>query len=469
MSRPVAYASAFDLKNAFAKKQLSPVEVVKASLDRAESLELKLRSFVTLTPELALDAAKKAESAIIRGENAGLLLGLPISIKDVIPVKGVRFTTGSKAMADNIAQISAPVVERVIAAGACIIGKTTTSEFGAKAVGDCPLTGATRNPWNVSKTSGGSSAGATASVASGVTPFSVATDGGGSIRIPCSFTGLFGIKPQFARVPMYPVSAATTLAHCGSIARTVRDAALLLTAESGFDSRDPFSVADPAPDYLAACERPIKGMRIAWTPTLGFAWADPEVLRITESAAMTFEKLGCEVELVEKVFDEDPVEIWSSEFYAGIGTRLRPVLEKSRNLLDPAVIAIVEQALKQTLEQYYTNVFRRYDFREKTRQFFEKFDLLLSPTLPVPAFDANRDLPIELEKSDRNVVSWVYYTYAFNLTGQPAASIPAGFTKSKLPVGLQMVARTHQEVDIFRAAAAFEDTRPWVTEIPPIN
>ena len=469
MSRPVAYASAIDLKNAFAKKQLSPVEVVKASLDRAESLELKLRSFVTLTPELALDAAKKAESAIIRGENAGLLLGLPISIKDVIPVKGVRFTTGSKAMADNIAQISAPVVERVIAAGACIIGKTTTSEFGAKAVGDCPLTGATRNPWNVSKTSGGSSAGATASVASGVTPFSVATDGGGSIRIPCSFTGLFGIKPQFARVPMYPVSAATTLAHCGSIARTVRDAALLLTAESGFDSRDPFSVADPAPDYLAACERPIKGMRIAWTPTLGFAWADPEVLRITESAAMTFEKLGCEVELVEKVFDEDPVEIWSSEFYAGIGTRLRPVLEKSRNLLDPAVIAIVEQALKQTLEQYYTNVFRRYDFREKTRQFFEKFDLLLSPTLPVPAFDANRDLPIELEKSDRNVVSWVYYTYAFNLTGQPAASIPAGFTKSNLPVGLQMVARTHQEVDIFRAAAAFEDTRPWVTEIPPIN
>jgi len=210
-------------------------------------------------------------------------------------------------------------------------------------------------------------------------------------------------------------------------------------------------------------------MRIAWSPTLGFAWADPEVLRITESAAMTFQKLGCEVELVEKVFDEDPVEIWSSEFYAGIGTRLKPVLEKSRNLLDPAVIAIVEQALKQTLEQYYTNVFRRYDFREKTRQFFEKFDLLLSPTLPVPAFDVNRDLPIELEKSDRNVVSWVYYTYAFNLTGQPAASIPAGFTKSKLPVGLQIVARTHQEVDIFRAAVAFEEARPWVTEIPPIS
>ena len=181
---------------------------------------------------------------------------------------------------------------------------------------------------------------------------------------------------------------------------------------------------------------------------MGYAWADPEVVAISEVAAKTFEKLGCEVELVEKVFDEDPVEIWSSEFYAGIATRLKPLLEKSPELLDPAVIDIVQRALKQTLEQYYTNVFKRYDFREKTRQFFEKYDLLLSPTLPVPAFDINRDLPIELEKSDRNVVSWVYYTYPFNLTGQPAASIPAGFTKSKLPVGLQMVARTHQEVDI---------------------
>lgn len=468
MNASTAYSTASELKKAFAKKQLSPVEVVQASIDRAKSLEPKLNSFVTLTPELALDAAKKAESAMMRGEYSGLLQGLPISIKDVIPVKGVRFTIGSKAMADNIAQINGPVVERMMAAGACIIGKTTSSEFGAKAVGDSPLTGATHNPWNLAKTSGGSSAGATASVAAGVTPFSIATDGGGSIRIPCSLTGLFGIKAQFARVPLYPVGAATTLTHCGSVARTVRDAALLLTAESGFDPRDPFSVAGPVPDYLGACEQPVKGMRIAWSPTLGYAWADPEVIAISEVAARTFEKLGCEVDLVENVFDEDPVEIWSSEFYAGIATRLKPLLERSPQLLDPAVIDIVQLALKQTLEHYYTNVFKRYDFREKTRQFFEKYDLLLSPTLPVPAFDVNRNLPVELEKSDRNVVSWVYYTYPFNLTGQPAASIPAGFTKSKLPVGLQMVARTHQEVDIFRAAAAYEQVRPWAHERPPI-
>ena len=469
MTSSVAYASAFDLKEALRKKEISPVELVQASLARAESLQPTLNSFVTLTPDLALAAARKAEAEIMRGEKGGVLQGLPLSIKDVIPVKGVKFTTGSKTMADNVAQIDAPVVERVVAAGACIIGKTTTSEFGAKAVGDSPLTGATRNPWNTAKTAGGSSAGATASVAAGITPFSIATDGGGSVRIPCSFTGLFGIKPQYARVPMYPVSAATTLAHCGAIARTVRDAALLLSAESGFDARDPYSVSEPTPDYLAACERPIKGMRIAWSPTLGFAWADPEVLRIAEAAALSFQQLGCKVETVEKVFDSDPVELWSSEFYAGIGTRLKPFLEKSRDLLDPAVIDILEKALAQTLEQYYSNVFRRYDFREKTRQFFEKFDLLLSPTLPVPAFDVYRDLPVELEKSDRNVVSWVYYTYPFNLTGQPAASIPAGFTAAKLPVGLQMVARTNREVDIFSAAAAFEQARPWAHLKPPIN
>jgi Asp-tRNA(Asn)/Glu-tRNA(Gln) amidotransferase A subunit family amidase len=469
MTGAVAYKSAFELKTAIKKKEISPLEVVQASLERAEALEPKINAFVTLSADLALAAAKKAEAEIMRGETGGLLGGLPISIKDVIPVKGVKFTTGSKVMADNIAAINAPVIERVMAAGGCIIGKTTTSEFGAKAVGDSPLTGVTRNPWNLEKTSGGSSAGATASVAAGITPFSIATDGGGSVRIPCSFTGLFGIKPQYARVPMYPVSAATTLAHCGAIARTVRDAALLLTVESGFDARDPFSVAEAPPDYLRACDQPIKGMRIAWSPTLGFAWADAEVLRIAEAAAMSFQQLGCDVELVDKVFDADPVELWSSEFYAGIGTRLKPALEKSRDLLDPAVIAILEEALQQTLDQYYANVFRRYDFREKTRQFFEKYDLLLSPTLPVPAFEVRRDLPAQLEKSDRNVVSWVYYTYPFNLTGQPAASIPAGFTASKLPVGLQMVARINREVDIFRAAAAFEQSRPWAHVTPQIN
>ena len=466
MGQPYTYRTALDLKQAIATKQVSPVEVARAALEHADAVEPRLNSFVTMTPEIALAAAQQAERAVMAGDALGLLHGVPVSVKDVIPVNGVGFTFGSRAFADNIATEDAPVVERIKAAGACIVGKTTTPEFGCKAVGDSPLTGATRNPWNNTKTPGGSSAGAVASVAAGVTPLAIGTDGGGSIRIPCSFTGLFGIKPQFGRVPMYPPSAAPTLAHVGSIARTVRDAALLLTAESGHDRRDPFAVAEPVPDYLGACDTPAKGMRVAWSPTLGYAKPTPEVLRITERAARVFERLGCTVDLVEQVMDDDPVDMWTMEFYSGIGTRLKGVLSSSGDLLDPAVRDILTGALDQSLEAYYTKVFERYAFREKMRLFFDTYDLLLTPTLPVPAFDVFEGLPPELP--DRNVVSWVYYTYPFNLTGQPAASIPAGFTADGLPVGLHIVSRINREVDIFRAAAAFEEAQPWADRTPPI-
>lgn len=465
----IAYQSALSLAKAIASKQISPVEIARATLDRQQALEPKLNSFVTITPELALNAATEAERAVMAGEHLKPLHGLPLSVKDVIPVKDIKLTLGSKAFANNMASFDAPVVERIKAAGGVIIGKTTCSEFGCKAVGDSPLSGITRNPWDTRKTSGGSSAGATASVAAGVTPFSVATDGGGSIRIPCSLTGLFGIKAQFARVPMHPPSAAPTLAHTGAIARSVRDAALLLSVESGFDLRDPFSVAAAVPDYLGACDRSPKGMRIAWSPTFGYAKPLPEVVAVAEQAANTFEELGCTVDLVEDVMGPDPVDLFSSEFYAGIGTRLKPILNSSRDLLDPAVAEILTSALNQTLEQYYSNVFRRYDLRDKIRLFFERYDLLLSPTLPVPAFDVAEDLPPQLDDSSRNVVSWVYYTYPFNLTGNPAASIPAGFTADGLPVGLQIVGPTNGETNIFQASGAFEEARPWADKRPPVD
>ena len=233
------------------------------------------------------------------GAELGALHGLPLSVKDLISMADVPWTFGSKPFAENIGPVDAPSVERARAAGACIIGKTTTSEFGCKDTGDSPLTGITRNPWNVAKTPGGSSAGAGASVAAGLTPFALGTDGGGSVRIPSSLCGLFGIKAQFSRVPLFPVPATPTLAHVGPLARTVRDAALLLGVISGHDRRDPFAVAGPVPDYLAACGQSVKGMRIAWSPTFGYARSDPEVLQITEQAARTFEQLGCTVDLVE--------------------------------------------------------------------------------------------------------------------------------------------------------------------------
>ncbi len=462
-----AYMTAIELRKWIARKDVSPVEVVEDALRRMEQLEPTLNCFVEPTPDIAMDAARAAERAVMAREPLGLLHGLPISIKDLITVGGVRCTFGSKSMADNIAPTDAPSVERIRAQGGCIIGKSTTSEFGCKAVGDSPLTGVTPNAWNLAKTPGGSSCGAASSVAAGVTPFAIGTDGGGSIRIPSSLTGLFGIKAQFSRVPVYPPSATPTLAHVGPMARTVRDVALLLMAIAGHDRRDAFGVAGPVPDFLAACDQPVEGMRLAWSPTLGYAKPSPEVLRISEDAVKVFEDLGCTVELVENVMEGDPVDLWIAEFYAGVGTRLKNVLSDAPEQLDPAVVDVLSSALDQSLDEYYGKVFARYDFRERMRNFFEDYDLLLTPTLPVPAFDVGLNVPPEL--SDRNIVSWVYYTYPFNLTGQPAASIPAGWTEDGLPVGLQMISKTIHEADIFRAAAAFESARPWADRRPEIE
>ena len=465
MGIDLAFKTALELRQAIAARQVSPVEVMQATLARAERFDPKLNCFTTYTPELALEAAKKAEQELMMGNAIGPLHGLPISVKDLIAVKDLKLTFGSRANANNVAAVDAPSVERVRAAGACIIGKTTTSEFGCKAVGDSPLTGITRNPWDTTKTPGGSSCGAAASVAAGMTPFALGTDGGGSIRVPCSLTGLFGIKAQFGRVPVYPVAATPTLAHVGPIARTVRDAALLLSVIGGHDRRDPFAIVGAVPDFLGACDQPVQGMRIAWSRTLGYANPDPEVAELAERAAKVFVDLGCEVVEVEKVLDEDPVDLWVSEFYAGVGVRLKKQLTEQRELLDPAVADVLKDALRQTSEEYYTKVFRRYELREKMRVFFEPFDLLLTPALPCAAFDVGLNTPPQ--HADRSIVSWVYYTYPFNLTGQPAASIPAGFTRSGLPVGLQMVAKINHETDIFRAAAAYEALRPWADKMPP--
>ena len=462
-----AYHTALDLTRLIASKQISPVELIEDVIERQTALEPEINAFVTCTPDIARAEAKQAEQAVMAGDRLGLLHGLPLSVKDLISMEGVPWTFGSKPFAGNLGAVDAPAVARARANGACIIGKSTTSEFGCKGTGDSPLTGITRNPWNLGKTPGGSSAGAGASVAAGLTPFALGTDGGGSIRIPSSLCGLFGIKAQFSRVPLFPIPATPTLAHVGPLARTVRDAALLLAAISGHDARDPFAVAGPVPDYLDACGQSIQGMRIAWSPTFGYARADSEILEITERAARSFEQLGCHVEMVDAPFGDEPLDIWMSEFYGGVGTKLKGVLTETPEQLDPAVVNLLSGALDHSIEDYFIKVFERYAFRETVREFFETYDLLLSPVLPVAAFDTGLNVPPGWE--DRNSVSWVYYTYPFNTTGQPAASIPAGFTELGLPVGLQMVGRINSEIDIFRAAAAFEEVYPWADKRPPLN
>lgn len=465
MSAEFDTMTATTLAQLISTKQVSPVDVVARALAKAEATQDTLNCFSEICADAAMEEAQGAEQAVMQGAPLGLLHGVPVSIKDLIAVRGLRFASGSRTMADNVAAADAPSAERVRAAGAILIGKTTTSEFGCKAVGDSPLTGITRHPWNPAKTPGGSSAGCAASVAAGITPIALGTDGGGSIRIPAALTGTFGIKANFARVPVWPASATPTLAHVCPLARTVRDAALLLTAISGYDARDPFSIAGPVPDYLAACEAPVADLRVAWSPTLGYARATSEVRELCEAAARRFETFGCKVELVDTVFDADPVDMWTAEFYAGVGTRLRSFVEKQRDLLDSAVATELEMALGQNMRSYYESVFKRYAFRDAVRAFFNSYDLLLTPTLPVSSLDTGENVPDHL--GDRSIVSWVYYTYPFNLTGQPAASICAGIASDGMPVGLQIVGRRNMETDVLRAAAAFERSQPQGYNIRP--
>lgn len=467
MSAEFDFMSATELRRLIRRKAVSPVELTARALEKAEATQGSLNAFFVIMAEEAMAAARVAEQAVMSGAPLGLLHGIPFSAKDLMAVGGVRYASGSRAMADNVASADAPAVERAKAAGAILIGKTTTSEFGCKPVGDSPLTGITRHPWNLDKTPGGSSAGAAASVAAGITPFALGTDGGGSIRIPCAFTGLAGIKGNFGRVPVWPASATPTLAHVGPMARTMRDAALLFTAVAGADRRDPLGVRGPAPDVLGACDSAVSGMRIAYSPTLGFARPEPQVVTLVENAAKKFEELGCEVEFVEKVFDQDPADLWIAEFYAGVGTRLRSIIETKRDLLDPAVADVLQAALSQEMRDYYEKVFERYALREQLRVFFERYDILLSPVLPVSSLQVGKDIPDNL--GDRNLVSWVFYTYPFNLTGQPAAAVCAGIAPDGMPVGLQIVGRTYCEDDVVRAAAAFERTQAANYNVRPYS
>lgn len=458
MSAQFDRMSAIEMKRRIARKEMSPVDVTKRALDAAQATQKTLNCYSTLMPEAALAAAQAAEDAIMKKQPLGLLHGLPVSVKDLIAVGGVTYASGSKTMANNVAASDAPSVERLKAAGAIIIGKTTTSEFGCKPVGDNLLTGITRNPWNLNKTPGGSSAGAAASVAAGITPFAIGTDGGGSIRIPCSLSGLAGIKGHFGRVPVWPASATPTLAHVGPIARSMQDAALLFSAIAGYDARDPFSVAGPIPDVMGGSLATVKGLRVAYSPTFGYARPDPAVIETVEKAVRVLESLGCDVEKVDKVFDKDPVDLWTAEFYAGVGIRLRSFVEKQRDMLDPAVAEVLEGALSQDMRSYYEKVFERYAFRDQVRTFFEKYDVLVSPVVPVSSVDVGINIPKHL--SDRNLVSWIYYTYPFNLTGQPAGTVCAGIAPDGMPVGLHIVGRALGEYDVVRLGAAYERSQP---------
>jgi len=462
-SDELAFMSATDLAEAIRSKRVSPVEAVEAALDRIERANPGLNAYCVVTAEAARDQARAAETALMRGDRLGPLHGVPYSVKDLVITRGIRTAFGSRIYERNIPDEDAPVVERLRAAGAILMGKTTTPEFGWKGTTDSPLTGISRNPWDPTKTPGGSSGGAAAAVAAGLAPLAVGTDGGGSIRIPGSFCGVFGLKPTCGVVPVYPTPNTGTLSHVGPMTRTVRDAALMLAVMAGPDDRDPLSFPAAATDFTRGLEGGIRGLRVAWSPTFGYAQVTPEVLRVAEAAVRRFHDLGCRVELAERLF-ADPDPIWAPLFYSGVAARLQDALPEWRDRMDPGLLEVVEEGGRISAVQYKQAEFARATFTQDLRKLFLRYDLLLSPTLAALPFAAGTERPTDAPGGSR--LSWVAFTYPFNLTGQPAATVPCGFTADGLPVGLQIVGARLQDSLVLRASAAFEAAAPWAARRP---
>ena len=465
----LCWLPATELAALMRRKKVSPVEVMDAILDRIERINPKLNAFVTLTDEAARREAKAAERALTRRRTVlGPLHGVPFSVKDLVVTKGVRTTFGTPLYRDNVPTEDAPMVERMKRAGAILLGKTNTPTFGWLGATHNLVFGPTRNPWDLERTPGGSSGGASAAAAAGLGPLHIGTDGGGSIRIPASFTGIFGLKASYGRIPAYPPSGAWSLSHIGPMTRTVADAALMLNACAGPDERDQYSLPAARVDYVKALRGVVKGLRVAYSDDLGWADAvDPEVGAACAKAVTAFRELGCRVETVSPRWPS-PRDCWEQTFCGGIATRMAPYVDR-REEIEPGLYRIIEATLRNPPTRYVQAWFDRLAWWQHPREFFETYDLLLTPTIACPPFPIGLDNPTEIAGKRVEPYAWIPFTYPFNLTGQPAASVPCGFTNEGLPIGLQIVGRRFDDAGVLGAAAAFERARPWADRRPPID
>jgi aspartyl-tRNA(Asn)/glutamyl-tRNA(Gln) amidotransferase subunit A len=457
-------------------KELSAVEVTEAVLRRMDVLEPHIHAFCTPTPEVARAAARAVDARIAAGENAGVLGGVPIGIKDLVATKDIPTVMGSPLYRDFVPDEDDIVVERLKAAGAIIIGKTNVPEFGYSGVGHNPVFPTTRNPWNTALTPGGSSAGSGASVAAGVAPFAIGSDGGGSVRIPSAHCGLYGMKASMGRVALYPgcrderypgVSSWESLEHIGPMSRTVADAALMLNVITGPDPRDRYSIPVADYDYVEATRGDIKGLRIAYSEDWGYAAVDPEVRRVVSEAVAVFEKdLGCTVERANPGWDDSLGTFWALVAGDTDLTGMRRMMQGHEHEMSPHLVDLLQRPW--TAEEFTDAKIGRQRLCNKMWRFMANYDLLLTPTLAVPPFPVHTQGPEIIEGRMVRPSAWLAFTYPANMTGQPAASIPAGFTRDGLPVGLQIFGRHLDDKTVLRASGAFERARPWADKWPAL-
>lgn len=473
IDRELAFAPATELLGLIAGKQISPVELTELYFRRIDDLNPKLNAYLLLAREEAMESARAAEEAVVRGDKLGPLHGLPISIKDTEPTKGYRTTVGSLVFKDRIPEEDAAVVERVRCAGAIMLGKTNVPEFGLIGACENRLGEPGRNPWKTERTPGGSSGGAAAGVAAGLSPIATGSDGGGSIRIPANFCGIYGIKPSQGRVSSYRGETSAPMpnifAQAGPLSRTVRDAALLLQVMAGYDSRDPISLREAPPDFVAAVRKSIDGLRVGWSPDFGFADVDRDVAEVTSRASLVFEDLGFRVEDVGLEIDP-PYDMFGPILTANSYATNGVYLETHGDQLTEYARLFLEMGAKVTATEYAHTLGRIDLLRAQMGDLFEEYDLLLSPTARFPAF-RNGEYPGS--RPSKSVYPDQYWNGAFtlpiNVIGHPAATVPAGLSRDGLPIGLHIVGRKGDEETVLAASAAFEEARPWIQLRPPVS
>jgi Asp-tRNA(Asn)/Glu-tRNA(Gln) amidotransferase A subunit family amidase len=468
----LAFTPAWQLRNWIGEQKLSPVELVSTYLGRIESLNPRLNAFLTVCGDEALAAAKIAEEQVMRGEALGALHGIPVPIKDLNRTAGIRTTRGSLIFKDDVPDMDDLVVARIRAAGAIIIGKTNTPEFGHRGTTENLLGEPCRNPWDTTRTPGGSSGGAAVAVASGLSPISQGSDGGGSIRIPAGFCGVYGLKPTRGRVPGdYSGPGGWNLfSQTGPLSRTVRDAAFLLSAMTAPNPENPMSLLEDPPDFQASLQGGVKGLKVALVPTLGGMAVEPEVQRAVEASAKLLAGMGAQVDEPDVALDGMLLrESFRTIFISDMSANLGWMLESHAEKLMPSMRTFLEDASRWTVADLARSLREMERLKGRMRDLFSTFDVLLTPTAAVPAF------PIEGWPDTINGMAvdprWAFtpFCYLFNMTGQPAASVPAGFSSGGLPIGTHVVGRFGDEATVLRVSAALEEAQPWAGHRPPVS
>ena len=469
------FMSALDLAEHIRSRNILAADAMAQLLERIDATQSTLNAYITVDRHAAMRRAEEADEVAARGGDLPPLHGVPVSVKDIINTAGLRTTWGSAVMADNIPNTDAAAVERLKKAGAIIVGKTMTSEFAHKLLTDAPLFGTTRNPWNQELTPGGSSGGSAVAVAAGLGPLSLATDAGASTRLPAALTGIVGLKPTLGVIPHNQVpDAFNNYIHLGLMARTAADVALMLDVVAGGHSTDPHSIGVAAPNALATAlkgdDKPGENRRVAWRPLVGNRLLDDEVRKVCEQALDVFRQLGYQIDTIdEPVENAEPAwrvlqqANWAARFYA----RLDEVHAK----LDPSFVDGIRAGGQYTGQQLLQAIYKRTEYFRAVQQWFAKYDLILTPTASRPPLSADHKAldPITINGADAGDMrhSWVSYLHLFNLTGHPAVSIPCGFIRNGLPVGLQIVGRWYADAEILKAASAYQRVTEWHSRTPP--